>query len=219
MRKDSGRFEDGVDTTAPYYNYLVKPTKEAIKATDEKLREFSKDLREWYNKTSANVSQYADDNMKKLKEYLEAREETPPLKKDEKMQYEIQNPDARESSVDSPNPTVKYIPFIEKTSHIKEKDHLENPFVDKYEREPFGLKRKMLIEPDKIIPPDELVELPEDAVIKRVNDLELPDENIKKQLINQFLTRRAKMRKLKGIQSEDRGFLRFLVDEMKKKGQ
>jgi hypothetical protein len=218
MRKDSERFEDGIDTTSPYYRYVIKPAKETINAADEKLKELFKDLREGYNKTSANASQYVDDSMKKLKEYLEAKE-TPPPKKNEKIQYDIQNPDARESFVDPANPTVKYIPFVEKTSHIKEKDHLQNSVGDRYEKEPFGLKRKMLIEPDKIIPPNELVDLPEEEVIKRVNDLELPDENIKKQLTNQFLKRRSQMRKLKGMQMQDRGFLRFLVDEMKKKEQ
>jgi hypothetical protein len=215
MAKDSKKIDDGFPVDSPYYRFVIKPTKGVVKSLQDTLDSATQSLREGYENLTTSAGKYADNNLQKLREYMDSKEITP-SQQIKRQQYEIQNPDAPTGFVNPGDQTVKYEPFIKE---ISKKGQYGMPVAVPFEKEPVGLETKILIEPDKIISPDQLEKLSEDKIREIVNNLNISDENIKKELLAKFLKKMAQIRKLKSIQAQDRSFLKFMVDEMNKKEQ
>lgn len=195
---------------SPYEEYVYEPYIEpGVESLQKFLDESMKGVREGYNSATDSLGKAADEGLGKLKAALTSEPE--PVKKQPKNEFVFSSKPMQASSVgEMGGPKIKDFiqpESVSSTGAVKQ----ARPQIDTTTE-----GSQTVIRPDDIVDPASLVEMSEEDLMSKISSLNLPDQ-ASAELKRRLFQKRAQMRQLRGKEMQDKGFLRFLIDEAKKK--
>lgn len=193
------------------YDEIMDPIAENI---GKKLSEATQGIKNAYESTTSRIGKAVDEKTQDLKQMYEE------LAKSEPTRPEL--PVAKYKLADKINDRINANPgtITKIIDSLGGKDKVGlQPAMDKMFRGPqdqSGMDKETIVEPVNLPNMDMLTEpYIIDLINKDPKYQQLPD-NIRQQLINQTLKKRAQLRDLRAKSAGDRSFLKFLTDEVKR---